>query len=116
MLDRIFTIKDVVRFSDKQATATQISVTDNSRVFVWGVKPGQEVEAHIHPNGQDTWIMIQGELTYYLGNSQKKKIIVGQIDVAPPSIVHGCVNEGKDDAIFVSIYSPKDIGFELLQK
>jgi len=114
--NRIFTVKDVVLFSDEKALVTQVSSTDNMTIFVWGVKPGQEVEAHIHPKGQDTWIMIQGELTYYLGNGQTEKIKAGQIDVAPKDIVHGCINEGNEDAIFISVHSPRDIGFEKAQK
>jgi quercetin dioxygenase-like cupin family protein len=116
MLERIFTVKDIVKFSDEKAKLTQVAATEHSIIFVWGVKPSQEVEAHIHPKGQDTWIMIQGELTYYLGNGQIKKIKAGQIDVAPKDSVHGCINEGKEDAIFVSIYSPKDIGYEQAPK
>lgn len=116
MLQRIFSVNDVVKFSDERAKVTEVTKTEHSIIFVWGVKPGQEVEAHTHPKGQDTWIMIQGELTYYLGNGQTRNLYAGQIDVAPKNEVHGCVNEGKEDAIFVSIYSPREIGFEPAQK
>jgi len=115
-LERVYVIKDIVKFSDEKATVTQVAATEHSIIFVWGVKPGQEVEAHIHPIGQDTWIMIQGELTYYLGNGKVKKIKAGQIDIAPKRIVHGAINEGKEDAIFTSIYSPRDIGYEKAKK
>ncbi len=81
-----------------------------------GVKPGQEVEAHTHPGGQDTWIVMQGELTYYLGNGKTKRIRAGQIDVALKNEVHGCVNEGNQDVVFISIYSPREIGFQIAQK
>ena len=113
---RIFTIKDIVKFSNDKSIVKQVAATEHSIIFVWGVKPGQEVEAHTHPKGQDTWIMIKGELTYYLGNGQVKKIKSGQIDVAPKNMVHGCVNEGSEDAIFISIYSPRDIGYEESQR
>ena len=116
MLERIFTVKDIVKFSGEKAVVTEIVATEYSSIAVWGVKPGQEVEAHIHPKGQDTWIMIQGELTYYLGNGQSKKIKAGQIDVAPKNVVHGCINESKEDAIFISIYSPRNIGYEKVNK
>jgi len=99
-----------------RATVTQVAATEHTIIFVWGVKPGQEVEAHIHPKGQDTWIMVQGELTYYLGDGKTKKIKAGQIDVAPKNFVHGCVNEGNEDAIFLSIYSPRDVGYEKSKK
>ena len=114
--ERIFDVRDLVKFSDEKAKVTKITATENTIIFVWGVKPGQQVEAHTHPGGQDTWIMVQGELTYYLGNGKTKSIHAGQIDVASKNYVHGCMNEGKQDAIFVSIYSPRDIGFQPAQK
>jgi quercetin dioxygenase-like cupin family protein len=114
--ERIFDLRNLVKFSDEKAKVTQVAATENTIIFVWGVKPGQEVEAHTHPGGQDTWIMMQGELTYYLGNGKTKRIHAGQIDVASKNNIHGGINEGSENAIFVSIYSPRDIGFQPAQK
>jgi quercetin dioxygenase-like cupin family protein len=104
-LQRTFDVEKSVRFSDKQAIVTEIVTTKYSSIAVWGVRPGQQVQAHTHPDGQDTWIVIRGELTYYLGNGDKKIISAGQIDVAEPLQVHGAINEGTEDAVFLSIYS-----------
>lgn len=103
--ERTFDVEQLVRFSPEKATVTEIVITKHSSIAVWGVRPGQEVHAHTHPDGQDTWIIVRGELTYYLGDGQKKIISAGQIDVAEPSQVHGAVNEGKEDVVFLSIYS-----------
>lgn len=102
---RIFDVENWVGFSDEKATVTEIVTTPYSSIAVWGVRPGQEVPAHTHPDGQDTWIMIRGELTYYLGNGETQVISAGQIDVAEPLQVHGAINQGVEDAVFVSIYS-----------
>ena len=112
MDERIFNATDVVEFSDERAKNKKLAQTDDSAVFVWGVKPGQEVPAHVHPDGQDTWVMLQGTLTYYLGNGETEQIEAGQVDVAPSETVHGTVNETDEDAIFVSIYSDPEIGYE----
>jgi quercetin dioxygenase-like cupin family protein len=114
--ERIFDVRNLVRFSDEKAKVLQVTTTDNTIIFLLGLKSGQEVEAHTHPGGQDTWIMMQGELTYYLGNGKTKRIHTGQIDVASKNEIHGCINEGNEDAIFVSIYSPREIGFQPAQK
>jgi quercetin dioxygenase-like cupin family protein len=103
--DRIFDVEKLVRFSKEKAIVTEISITKYSGIAVWGVHPGQEVPAHTHPDGQDTWIIIRGELTYYLGNGEKKIISSGQIDIAEPLQVHGAINEGSEDVVFLSIYS-----------
>lgn len=102
---RTFDVEKLVRFSDEKAIVTEIVITKHSSIAVWGVRPGQQVQPHTHPDGQDTWIVIRGELTYYLGNGHKKILSAGQIDVAEPYQVHGAINEGTEDAVFVSIYS-----------
>jgi quercetin dioxygenase-like cupin family protein len=112
MKQRTFDPEALVQFSDAKATVTEIAVTGHSSIAVWGVRPGQEVPTHIHPDGQDTWIMIRGTLTYYLGDGQRKAIRAGQIDVADHHQVHGAVNEGSEDAVFISIYSAPKLGWE----
>ncbi len=108
---RIFDSEACVRFSDEKATVTEIIVTAHSSIAVWGVRPGQQVPAHTHPDGQDTWVMIRGELSYYLGNGQRKTIRAGQLDVAASDQVHGALNEGSEDAVFLSIYSAPKLGW-----
>jgi len=48
---RIFDIEALARFSDERATVTEVIVTAHSSLAVWGVRPGQEVPAHTHPDG-----------------------------------------------------------------
>lgn len=114
--ERVYSVKDLAEFSKEKATVKQLALTENSVVFVWGVLPGQEVGPHIHPRGQDTWVMIQGELTYYLGNGETETIRAGDLDIAPKNAVHGAVNQGTENAIFLSIYSSPDIGYEPAEK
>jgi quercetin dioxygenase-like cupin family protein len=73
---------------------TEVAITDNSSIAIWGVKPGQTVEAHFHPDGQDTWIVLQGNLAYYLGHNQTQILSKGQLAIATPEQIHGAVNEG----------------------
>ncbi|MSU63982.1 MAG: cupin domain-containing protein [Pedosphaera sp.] len=67
--------------------------------------------AHLHPDGQDTWVMLQGELTCYLGNGERRTIRAGDVDVADREQVHGAINESRLDAVFVSIYSAPKLGW-----
>ena len=82
MKDRILALEAYVRFSDKVAKVTQIIETENSSIAIWGVKPGQIVQAHFHPDGQDTWVMLPGTLTYYLGNGESQSLNAGQVAIA----------------------------------
>ena len=111
MNTRIFKLEAFVCFSDEKSVVTEVVKTQNSSIAVWGVRPGQVVEAHVHPDGQDTWFMQRGTLTYYLGNGQSQTLSAGQFAIADQGQVHGAINEGTEDAIFVSIYSAPDIGY-----
>ena len=112
MTQRTFDPEKHVQFSDAKATVTEIVITEDSSIAVWGVRPGQEVPAHLHPDGQDTWVMLRGELTYYLGNGERRTIRAGELDIAEHHEVHGAINEGSGDAVFLSIYSAPKIGYE----
>jgi len=111
MNERIFALESHVRFSDKAATVTEIVITENSSIAIWGVRPGQKVQVHSHPDGQDTWVMLRGVLTYNLGNGESQTLKAGEIALADKSQVHGAVNQGTEDAVFISIYSAPKIGY-----
>jgi quercetin dioxygenase-like cupin family protein len=111
MNERIFALESHVRFSDKAARVTEVAVTENASIAVWGVRPGQMVQVHSHPDGQDTWVMLRGTLTYYLGNGESKILKASEIALADKTQIHGAVNEGIEDAVFVSIYSAPKIGY-----
>ncbi|WP_373481055.1 cupin domain-containing protein [Geminocystis sp.] len=112
MNTRIFALENYTRSNNKNATVTEITQTKNSSVAVWCVKPGQIVQPHYHPDGQDTWVMIKGILTYYLGDGQSQSLNVGDIALADKNQIHGAINESNEDAIFISIYSAPNIGYE----
>jgi len=112
MNERIFSLESQVRFSDESATVTEIINTENSSIAIWGVKPGQIVQAHLHPDGQDTWLMLRGTLTYYFGNGASQSLNKGEVAIADKNQVHGAVNNSHEDAVFVSIYSAPQIGYE----
>ncbi|TAE78560.1 MAG: cupin domain-containing protein [Oscillatoriales cyanobacterium] len=109
---RLFALEAHVHFSEQVATVTEIIETENSSIAIWGVRPGQIVQAHLHPDGQDTWVMLRGTLTYYLGNGQSQILNAGEVAIAEKNQIHGAVNDHSEDALFVSIYSAPQIGYE----
>lgn len=112
MSQRILHALEAVQFSRDKATVTELSITRSASIAVWGVRPGQEVPAHTHPDGQDTWVMLRGELTYCLGRGERRVIRTGDVDVADIGEVHGALNEGREDAVFLSIYSAPKLGWQ----
>jgi quercetin dioxygenase-like cupin family protein len=84
-------------------------------VVAWQVEPGQRIEAHRHPAGQDTWIVLEGEGLYQSdAEGTRTPVRAGQVVIAPPGAVHGLENTGTVPFKFLSVVSPAEAGFEPL--
>ncbi|HNP04387.1 MAG TPA: cupin domain-containing protein [Rhodocyclaceae bacterium] len=109
---RIFDIVDFVQPSSDTPIRSVMLETPDSVVVVWHARPGQEIAPHLHPAGQDTWIVISGSAQYYQGNGVRRPLVKGQVAVARPGEVHGALNEGSEDFVFVSVVSSGAAGYE----
>lgn len=84
-------------------------------VVAWQVEPGQRIEAHRHPAGQDTWIVLEGEGLYQSdAQGTRTPVRAGHVVIAPPGAVHGLENTGPGPFKFLSVVSPAEAGFEPL--
>lgn len=61
---RIFSVSEFVRSSNGEPIRLVVLETEESVIVVWYVRPGQEIAAHIHPQGQDTWTVLSGSADY----------------------------------------------------
>ncbi|MCX7143831.1 MAG: cupin domain-containing protein [Proteobacteria bacterium] len=113
---RIFSIEAYVRPSDGEPIRSVVLATEESVVIVWHTGPGQEIAAHVHPHGQDTWTVIAGEADYYQGNGKIVRIRAGDIAIASPGQVHGALNCGSAPFVFVSVVASGNAGFALAEK
>jgi len=108
---RIFSVAAHVRPSTGEPIRSVVLETDSAAVVVWHAHPGQEIAAHVHPRGQDTWTVIAGEAEYFQGNGSVSRLTAGDIAIAKPMQVHGARNTGAVPFIFVSVVSSGDAGF-----
>ena len=113
---RIFSVAEYIRPSDDEPIRSVVLETKDSTVVVWHAHPGQEIAAHIHPYGQDTWTVISGEADYYQGDGMVTHLKTGNIAVAKPGQVHGAMNSGLVPFVFVSVVAPGNAGFALADK
>ena len=113
---RIFSIADFIRPSEDKPIRSVVLETSESVVIVWHVRPGQEIAAHLHPDGQDTWTIISGVAEYYLGGGEVTHLKAGDIAVAKQGQVHGAMNSGREPFVFVSVVAPGNAGFSLAEK
>ncbi|MBE9202483.1 cupin domain-containing protein [Synechocystis salina LEGE 06099] len=109
---RIFDLEQMACFSEQGATVTPVIETENSSIAIWAVRPQQIVQPHSHPDGQDTWVMLKGTLTYYLGEHKSQTLTQGEVAIAEKGQVHGAINHSQENAVFVSIYSAPQIGYQ----
>ena len=116
METRIFSVAEYIRPSDGEPIRSVVLETKDSAVVVWHAHPGQEIAAHAHPHGQDTWTVISGEAEYYQGGGIATHLKVGDIAIAKPGQVHGALNSGSVPFVFVSVVASGNAGFALAEK
>ena len=79
---RIFSVAEYVQPSEGEPIRSVVLETRDSIIVVWHVHPGQEIAAHIHPHGQDTWTVLSGMADYFQGNGIVRALREGEIAVA----------------------------------
>lgn len=115
MSQRVFRVTDHLQPSDGEPIRSVVHQTSDAVVVAWTVKPGQRIAPHVHPGGQDTWTVISGVGEYQVDASgETVTISAGDIAIAPTGAVHGFVNTGSEDFVFVSVVCPELAGFEEL--
>ena len=98
---------------DGEPVRSVVIESQDAVVVAWYINPGQEISPHIHPNGQDTWIVLNGTGDYYLDQAGTTKPIgAGDIVIAHPECVHGVVNNSNAPLIFISVVSPLNAGYQ----
>jgi quercetin dioxygenase-like cupin family protein len=113
---RVFDATAFFRSGDAEPPRVVITETADAAVVCWQVEPGQRIELHQHPTGQDTWIILSGEGQYFLDAAGGfVPLHPGVVAVAPVGAVHGAVNTGSVPLRFVSVVSPALSGFEPVQ-
>ena len=114
-LQRVFKVTDHLQPNDGEPIRSVVHATDDAAVVAWTVKPGQRISPHVHPSGQDTWTILEGEGHYQVDASGRVvRIVAGDVVVAPTGAVHGVLNTGAVPLVFVSVVSPALSGYEVI--
>ncbi len=111
--DRVFDSALFFRAGEEVPPRVVITESSDSAVVCWHVEPGQHIELHVHPGGQDTWIVLAGEGRYFPDQSGHfLPLRPGVVAIATRGAVHGALNTGSTALRFVSVVSPAESGFE----
>jgi quercetin dioxygenase-like cupin family protein len=115
-VNRIFKSAQFLQPHDREPIRSVVTESPHATVVAWYVRPHQEIPAHQHPHGQDTWTILSGQGEYYLDRSgTTKSIVMGDIVVAPAGAVHGVFNDTNEPLIFISIVTA-EAGYELVDR
>lgn len=111
---RLFNSADFLQADDDVPIRSVITQSKEQVIVAWIVKTGQEIPAHIHPHGQDTWTILSGAGRYYLDTAGTTQTIqAGDVVVAHIGEVHGVFNDSDAPLLFISVVSPADAGYQL---
>jgi quercetin dioxygenase-like cupin family protein len=113
--NRIFKSSKFFQPSAGEPIRSVIAETPDAVIVAWYIQPGQEIAAHVHPQGQDTWTILSGRGDYYLDRSGKQQSIeMGDVVIAPAGAIHGVVNSSDESLVFISVVSPLNAGYQLV--
>lgn len=112
---RQFRFSEHIQPSPDEPIRSVITESEESVIVAWHVAPGQQIRAHVHPRGQDTWTVLMGRGEYRLDDDgETLEIMQGDVIVAHKGEVHGVYNDGDEPLVFISVVAPFDAGFEEL--
>jgi quercetin dioxygenase-like cupin family protein len=99
------------------AELSEVAGMDHVRANVWRYEPGAAGRRHRHPTQDETFVVLAGTLSIYLGDPPERS------DVPAGSLVHvkagtalQSVNHGTDDlVVYAHGWPPEDEHAELLE-
>lgn len=115
-MPRIFESAKFFQPIEGEPIRSVITTSPEAVIVAWYIQSGQTISPHIHPQGQDTWTILSGKGRYYLDLEGKTQDIkAGDVVVAHTGSVHGVFNDGDEPLVFISVVSPADAGYQLMQ-
>src|SRR5687768_1350091 len=82
--------------------------TADTQRFTFGIidfAPGRELEAHTHADEDDAFYILEGELTFVLGD-EEVAAGPGTFVLVPPGVVHGFRNDRSHAVRMLNIHAP----------
>jgi len=113
--ERLYSSADFFKPSKDDPIRSVVTESPDAVVVAWQVEPGQTIAPHVHPSGQDTWIVIAGHGEYIIDEQgTTRNIKPGDIVIAHTGAVHGVHNRGAEVLRFISVVAPAEAGYQLV--
>jgi quercetin dioxygenase-like cupin family protein len=89
--------------------------TERSRCNLWRYEPGARGKRHVHAEQEETFVVLAGTLTMYLGEPpERHDVPVGGVVHTTPGTPLQSVNLGDVDLLVYAYGSPPDMGADVL--
>jgi mannose-6-phosphate isomerase-like protein (cupin superfamily) len=89
--------------------------TERSRCNVWRYEPGAHGKRHVHAEQEETFVVLAGTLTMYLGEPpERHDVPAGGVVHASPGTPLQSANHGDVDLLVFAYGSPPDEGADVL--
>jgi quercetin dioxygenase-like cupin family protein len=88
----------------------------HTRSNLWRYEPGARGRRHVHSEQEETFFVVAGTMTIYLGEPPERREVAagGVVHVAPGTPLQ-TVNHGAEDLLVYAYGSPGDLGAEVLE-
>ena len=87
----------------------------HTRANLWRYDPGARGRRHVHAEQEETFVVLAGTLTMYLGEPPQRHVVPagGVVHVCPKTPLQ-TVNDGVEDLVVYAYGCPPDEGAEVL--
>jgi quercetin dioxygenase-like cupin family protein len=98
------------------AELSELAGFDHSRANIWRYEPGAAGRRHRHPVHEETFVVLAGTLSMYLGDAPERHDVPqgGLIHVRPGTALQS-VNHGDDDLLVYAYGAPPEREHELVE-
>jgi mannose-6-phosphate isomerase-like protein (cupin superfamily) len=72
------------------------------------IAPGRELEEHLHPDEDDAFYIVEGEMTFIFGD-QRVTALPGTFVLVPPGVEHGFRNDEARPVRMLNIHAPAGV-------
>ena len=115
MNDRVFKLSLFLQPSVGEPIRSVVAQTADATAVAWVVQPGQRIAPHMHPDGQDTWMVMSGHGDYQLDvKGRTVSVAAGDVVIAATGEVHGVLCTSTEPLVFVSVVCPAEAGYVAL--
>jgi quercetin dioxygenase-like cupin family protein len=91
------------------AELSEVAGFEHTRANVWRYEPGAKGRRHRHPQQEETFVVLSGTLSMYLGEPpQREDVPAGALIHVPPGTVLQSVNHGEEDLLVYAYGCPPE--------